>query len=289
MHSSSPALPLYYNPGSGSSQKMLESIQDDRRIELEPVSPLEMVERISKAVEKGAKRILVSGGDGTVAMAASQLAGTATELAVIPSGTLNHFAQRTGIPLQAEEALDLALTGKVQPVDVGYVNDVLFINTSSVGAYPSFVRSREYLENRMHYLPASIIAGMRRFIEFRSIWVNLAGKELRTPLVFIGIGERELGLPAIGQVKNGGQAGLHLLAVECDSRFQVILLVIKSFIGGIDPMSKEIVLQNQLVDHIEMNFHHRKKVHVALDGELILLQTPLNYRLARGEILVVRK
>ncbi len=286
MYSSSP-IPLFYNPDSGSRQKMLTAIQTDSRVELRPVFPTEMVEQITKAVEQGVRRILISGGDGTIALAASRLAGTATELAIIPSGTLNHFVQRINIPLQVEEALHIALTGKAQPIDVGYVNDVLFINTSSVGAYPTFVRSREYLENRMHYLPASIIAGMRRLIRFRSIRIKLAGKMLRSPLVFVGVGERELRLPAIGQVKKGGQAGLHLLAVECDSRFQILVLVIKSFFGGIDPMSKEMVLQSQLIDKIDINFHHRhKKVHVALDGELNWLQPPLKFRLARREIMV---
>ena len=280
-------IPLYCNPESGSWEKMVAAIKNDSRMELHPLAPAEMVEKISQAVAKRAKRIVVSGGDGTIALAARRLAGTATELAIIPSGTLNHFARRTGIPIQAEEALEIALTGIAHPVDVGYVNDVLFINTSSVGAYPTFVRSREYLENRMHYLPASIIAGVRRFVRFRLIRLKLEGKMLRTPLVFVGVGERELRFPAIGQVKKGGQAGLHLLAVECNSRFEVIMLVIKSVFGGIDPMTKEMVLQNQLVDSIEMNFHHRRnKVHVALDGELNWLQTPLTYRLAPGEIMV---
>ena len=287
MHSLPSPVPLYYNPKSGSWEKMLESIKTDTRIELHPVSPGEMVERIKAAVHEQVKRVLVSGGDGTIALAATQLAGTATELAVIPSGTLNHFAQRTGIPTEAEEALEIALNGRAHPVDVGYVNDSLFINTSSVGAYPTFVRSREYLENRMHYIPASIIAGMRRFVRFRPIRITMGGRELRSPLVFVGVGERELKLPSIGQVKRGGQAGLHLLAVDCDSRFQIFMLVIRSFFWGVDPMTKEMVLQNQLVDSIALNFRHRrKKVHVALDGELNWLESPLQYRLAPGEIMV---
>lgn len=282
-----PPIPLYYNPDAGSREKMLESIRNDSRIELQPVSPEEMVKRITRAVEQGVKRIVVSGGDGTIALAATQLAGKATELAVIPSGTLNHFAQRTGIPIQAAEALHIALNSNARPVDVGYVNDSLFINTSSVGAYPTFVRSRNHLENRMHYFPASIIAGIRRLVRFRPIRITLAGKLLHTPLVFIGVGERELRLPALGQVKEEGQHGLHLLAVECNNRLKVFMLVLKSFFWGIDPLEKAMVLQNQLVDNIEMTFHHRRRrIHVALDGELHWLEPPLQYRLAPGEILV---
>ena len=280
-------VPLYYNPDSGSSAKVLELIRHDHRIRCEATKPQEMKQKIKRAVEEGAQRVLISGGDGTVALAAAHLAGKKTELAVIPSGTLNHFAQRTGIPLNAEESLDIALNGKAQPVDVGYVNDALFINTSSVGAYPTFVRSRNYLENRMHYYPASIVAGVRRLLKFRSVRVNLAGKQLRTPLVFIGVEERELRLPTFGQVKQQGQKGLHLIAVVCDNKIEMFKLVAKSIFFGIDPMQKEGHIENQLLSDIELHFHRRqKRVHIALDGELTWLYTPLQYRLAPQEIMV---
>jgi diacylglycerol kinase family enzyme len=280
-------VPLYYNPDSGSSVKVLDLIRHDQRIRLEATKPEELEQTIKRAVLQGAQRVLISGGDGTVALAASHLAGKKTELAVIPSGTLNHFAQRTGIPVNAEDSLDIALNSKAQPVDVGYVNDTLFINTSSVGAYPTFVRSRNYLENRMHYYPASVVAGVRRLLNFRSVRVTLAGKQLRTPLVFIGVGERELRLPTFGQVKQQGQKGLHLIAVACNGKIEMFKLVVKSIFLGIDPMQKEGHIENQLLSDIVVHFHRRqKRVHIALDGELTWLYTPLQYRLAPQEIMV---
>lgn len=254
---------------------------------MEAVSPEKMAEVIKMAVLQKTKRVLVSGGDGTIALAASQLAGKTTELGVIPSGTLNHFAQRVGIPNDSAEALDLALHGKAQPVDVGYVNDLLFINTSSVGAYPVFVRSRNYLQNRMHYFPASIIAGFRRLLKFRRVRVNLAGKELKTPLVFIGVGERELGFPALGQVKEQGRKGLHLVAVDCGNAFEAFILIMKSLFLGVDPWQKERRIETRLIDSIELNFRRqRSRINVALDGELVLLRAPLRYRFAPAEIMV---
>lgn len=280
-------VPIYYNPGSGSSEKMLGVVQNDVRIRLEEVSPLSLTKILKRAVKKGTKRVLVSGGDGTIALAASILAGKATELAIIPSGTLNHFAQRTGIPVTVDEAINVALNCRAQPVDVGYVNDSLFINTSSVGAYPVFVRSRNYLENRMHYLPASIFAGVRRLFKFRLIRVHFIDKQLRTPLVFIGVGERQLRLPLLGQAKEHGRRGLHFIALDCHNKIKVFILVIKAFFFGIDPLKKEASVESKLVQDIELTFRHRKrKVIVALDGELSLLRAPLRYRFAPGEILV---
>ena len=281
-------LPLYYNPDSGSSAKVLEALQDDARVRMEAVSVEQMVQELKRAVQYRMKRVLVCGGDGTIALAAAQLAGRMTELAVIPGGTLNHFAQRTGLPNNAVEALEVALHGRARPVDVGYVNDMLFINTSSVGAYPVFVRSRKYLQNRMHYYPASLIAGFRRLWKFRPVRVSLAGRLLKTPLVFVGVGERELALPALGQVKEQGRKGLHLMAVDCGSVFEACGLILNSLFFGINPLQKQRRLENQLIEKsIEMNFSRRKsRVTVALDGELVLLGVPLNYRFAPGEIKV---
>jgi len=280
-------VPVYYNPYSGSSEKVLGAIRDDVRVQLRAATPGKMPRILKSAVEQGAKRVLISGGDGTIGLAASILAGQTTELAVIPSGTLNHFAQRTGIPAETGEAINVALQCRAQPVDVGYVNDSLFINTSSVGAYPVFVRSRNYLENRMHYLPASLIAGIRRLIHFRTVRVSVRDKKLRTPLVFIGVAERELRLPMLGQVKDRGSRGLHIIAIDCRSKIKVFMLALKSIFLGIDPLKKEMSLENELVHDIELNFHrHRKVVTVALDGELNKFRAPLRYRFAPDELLV---
>jgi hypothetical protein len=52
-------------------------------------------------------------------------------------------------------------------------------------------------------------------------------------------------------------------------------------------MQKEGHIENQLLSDIEVNFHRRqKRVHIALDGELTWLYTPLQYRLAPQEIMV---
>ncbi len=280
-------VPLYYNADAGSSAKILAQLQDDSRIKMEPVSAAAMEGVCKRTVKQGEKRLLVSGGDGTIALTAAHLTDNHLELGVIPGGTLNHFAQRVGIPSDPAEALEVALHGKARSVDCGYVNEVLFINTSSVGAYPVFVRSRQNLQNRMPYFPATIVAGFRRFLNFRRVRVSLSGKVLRTPLVFIGVGERNLRLPAVGQVKKQGSKGLHLIAVNCSTGIEVLTLLITSLFFGIDPLQKKRRIENQLVDHVELHFHHRKKrIFVALDGELVPLHPPLKYHFAPGEIMV---
>ena len=71
-----------------------------------------------QAVREGAKRIVVSGGDGTVIAAISALVGTGIPVAVLPAGTGNLLALNLGIPLTLPEAVPLALTGSPFALDL---------------------------------------------------------------------------------------------------------------------------------------------------------------------------
>lgn len=55
------------------------------------------VEQARGAVQMGASRVIVAGGDGTVRQVASVLAGTAVELGIVPTGTANLFAVNLGL------------------------------------------------------------------------------------------------------------------------------------------------------------------------------------------------
>lgn len=74
---------------------------------------------IREAVRRGAPRVIVAGGDGTVQAAANALCGSATTLAIVPAGTANDFARALGIPADPGAALAVALNGRPVPVDLG--------------------------------------------------------------------------------------------------------------------------------------------------------------------------
>ncbi len=95
------------------------------------------------AVANGLSIIVAGGGDGTINAVAAVVAGTRTGFGVLPLGTLNHFAKDCGIPLKLDAAIDTIATGVRRWVDVGEVNDRVFLNNSSLGLYPDIVRDRE--------------------------------------------------------------------------------------------------------------------------------------------------
>ncbi len=95
-----------------------------------------------EALQAGYDRVIAGGGDGTVnevlaGMIDCRLAATAvssTALAILPLGTANDFARSVGIPLQdPAAALTFACTAAPSMVDVGCVNDRLFLNVASGG------------------------------------------------------------------------------------------------------------------------------------------------------------
>ena len=75
-----------------------------------------------RAVADGADLVMAAGGDGTVRMVASVLAGTDTRMGIIPSGTGNLLARNVDIPLEdPAAAMVAALTGTDHQVDVGWL------------------------------------------------------------------------------------------------------------------------------------------------------------------------
>ena len=86
---------------------------------------------------------MAGGGDGTVNTVASAVIDTDKTFGVLPLGTLNHFAKDLHIPLDLEAAARTIIAGHTTQVDVGEVNDEIFLNNSSLGLYPRLVQKRK--------------------------------------------------------------------------------------------------------------------------------------------------
>jgi diacylglycerol kinase family enzyme len=236
---------------------------------------------IEELAKNGVRRVAVAGGDGTIAIAAGLASKLSFELAVIPGGTLNHLATDLGIPESLDEALRLAITGEARPIDVGTVNDQLFLNTSSVGTYVTFVRMRERLERYLGYRLASLVAGIRLLLRPRlfTVEVEIDGQMRSdvTPLVFIGVGERELKLPTLGGRAKGGRRGLHLMIVRGRSPARIAALAFAAAARGTRSAAQSPALDAFVVNHLTIRMR-RPRGYVATDGELHAMSSPLEFR-----------
>ena len=282
-------IPAIVNVASGTADEARKVLEESDSFEVHEVQPEEIAPTIHRVIDGGAKRILVSGGDGTIATAAAELLNTPTELAILPGGTLNHFARDLGVSTEAAEALVLAVEGECRVVDIGVVNGHVFLNTSSVGAYVRFVRVRERLERRFGYRIASALAALRILFQLRTFAVELEvdGKPhiYRTPLVFIGVGERELQLPTLGNRMSDGRRGLHVMVVRGRSRARVVALALAAVARGVDTVARGPQLDTFVVDRCRVRL--RRATAVAIDGELVAMRTTLEYELRRDALHVV--
>ena len=98
-------------------------------------SPDQMRLLIRDLVARGAERIAVAGGDGTVALAVQEVAHSATALGIIPQGTANNFATALRLPQDLPSALRVLKDGVVREVDLGCIGDRYFTESAGVGLF----------------------------------------------------------------------------------------------------------------------------------------------------------
>lgn len=283
-------LKAYLNAAAGTADAAREALAK-AGFEVDAVEPpSEMENRLKKAIESGAKRIVVAGGDGTIATAAAIVAKKEIELAVLPAGTLNHFAKDHNIPTDLEEAARVAANDHVSPADIGYVNDSVFLNTSSIGAYVTFVRARERLEKYVGYRIASLIALMRTWARLRTFNVTLevegVRKTYRSSMVFIGSGERELKMPTLGNRVKNGRRGLHIMIVDSRKKGRLFAVALAGVAKGTRGAEQLPEFDDFLVDSCTIDLTRSHSL-VGLDGELKEMRTPLEYRIERDALRLV--
>lgn len=231
----------------------------------------------------GHPRMLVaSGGDGTVNAVAAVALEHDLPLGIIPAGTLNHFARDLGIPRDLDGALDAVLRGSIRRVDLGEVDGRIFLNNASLGVYPRIVRMRERLRARglAKWLGAlwATLAVARR-APFAAVRLTGDGEPIvrRTPFVLVGNNAYRMeGFHAGTRAAlDGGR--LWVYAMRASGRRSLLWLAVRVLFG--DTRELEALPASTVV--IEVN---RRRLSVALDGELAELAPPLECRIRPGAL-----
>lgn len=74
------------------------------------------------ALDLGTDAVVVAGGDGTVALAIQELAGTGVPLGIVPTGTGNDLAVSLGLhDLDADAAADAVIAGRIRTIDLARI------------------------------------------------------------------------------------------------------------------------------------------------------------------------
>lgn len=233
--------------------------------------------------------VVAAGGDGTASSIAGALAGGDVPLAVLPLGTLNHFAKDLGMPLDLTEAAAAIVGGQHRRIDVGEVNGRVFINNSSIGLYPETVirRDRDRAQSGRSKWSAMMIAAFRVLRRFPLLKACVALPErtllCSTPLIFIGNNEYTVNVLQLGERAHLDRGHLSLYMMRCKGRLYMFWLMIRAILGRLDAVRDfEAVTSTEVVVRLR-----RKHLNVAFDGEVTRMQSPLRYRIRPQALRVI--
>jgi diacylglycerol kinase family enzyme len=234
--------------------------------------------------------VVAAGGDGTVCGVAAGLAGSAAALGVLPLGTLNHFAKDLRIPLDLAGAAAVVAAGHTARIDAGIVNDRVFVNNSSIGIYPSIVDAREALRAQGYRKwTAMAVATARLVRRYRGVKVTIEidrrRHTWRTPFVFVGNNEYTIDGSRLGSRERLDEGMLFVYMAPRLRARHLPLLLGKALVGRARQSGEfEIVRATELwIDRARSG----RAQHVALDGEVRIMRTPLHYQMRPGVLQVL--
>lgn len=253
-------------------------------VEIESVrAGVNLAEKSRAAVASGCLLVVAGGGDGTLSATAAGVVSTGAVFGVLPVGTLNHFARDLKIPLDLSAAAEVVVNGRTVEVDVAEVNGKIFLNNSIIGLYPiyRFLKARR---KRFAFLMA-LLGVVRRYPLLKvRLHVDGATIERRTPYILIGNNRHAMDGYNLGLRDSLTEGKLYLYVMRDRGRWGLLRLLVKLITGQFHgPDDFEIFP----AEDVWVEANRGKKIGVALDGEIAVMETPLHYRI-RPKSLKVR-
>ncbi|HET6233201.1 MAG TPA: diacylglycerol kinase family protein [Longimicrobiaceae bacterium] len=292
------AIPILCNEKAGAGTRAEDELREAfagsaLRYVLRPVPADELAEAARGLSASGTPVVGVSGGDGTVSTVAGELAGTGTALAVFPGGTLNHFAVALGVDTfpAAVEAIEAR---REERIDVGEVNGRVFVNGMSIGMYPRQLRIREKWQGRVGKWIAAAIAGAAVLGDFPRDRVVVRAPGMKetafTPLLWVGPGEGSFRNPT-EEPRDLRSGKLELVVIAAASRARLLRIGLRAVMHNGDGLSvcrAEKDCAVHLLEEFTLTSPPRLALDAGIDGELVPLDTPLEFRIRKAALKVFR-
>ncbi len=239
---------------------------------------VDVAEVAREAVDKGADLLGVAGGDGTQALVAGIAAEHGLPFLVISAGTRNHFALDLGLDREDPSACLAALSDGVElRVDLGVINGRIFVNNASFGAYAEVVETPAYrgdkLDTTLNTLP-DLLQGHRG----ARLCVQADGTRIEAPQALLvsnnpyGTGD----IAGLGRRARLDRGILGIVGVTVRSARQAAGLLRGRHAAGL-----ELLTAGQIKITADA-----PQVPVGVDGESVLLPTPVTCTISPGALRV---
>jgi diacylglycerol kinase family enzyme len=246
---------LLINPRSGDDSPTSDEVADAARALGVDVHLLRKGEDpAALARGSGAGILGIAGGDGSLAAVAAAALDADAGFVCVPFGTRNHFARDVGLdradPLAALPAF---VDGVERHVDVGRVGERLFLNNISLGIYARLVHRREHRRRRGEALARlKALAAVAR--HRHTLHATVDGDPVRARVIFVGNNAYDLSLFTVGARERLDAGELSLWTA-----------------AGWLPTSWERRTGTRF--RIDTG---GERVRAAIDGEPVVLETPLD-------------
>ena len=230
--------------------------------------------------------VVAVGGDGTLNAVCQSVVGQNVPFGVLPQGTFNYFGRAHGISQNTEQAVRDLLNARLEYVSLGVINGRYFLVNASLGLYPRLLEDREQFKQRF---------GRSRWVALYSALVTLAKahrqldiqldypghqRKLRTPTLVVC--NNALQLEHIGIDPQLPEDSDHLVALTSRpvGTGALYLLLLQGLLSRMGEAEKVISIGFK-----NMAVHpgsRPRRVKVAIDGEILRMQTPLQFSIAPG-------
>jgi diacylglycerol kinase family enzyme len=259
-------------------------------------NPGEISSVAKKAVDAAVRSdgaVVVAGGDGTINAVVQAVLPSRRPFGIIPQGTFNYSSRAHGIPLDAPEAANALLTARLEPVQVGMVNDRAFLVNASLGLYPELLQDREqYKQQYGRHRSVALWAGLQTLLrEHRQLLVEVeheqGSEHLLTPSIFVGNNALQLEQVGLDEAKDIKRHRLAAVIVEPVGTAQLLWLAARGMLGhlGEDERIRNFPFRSMTVRLL--NGAKGRGIKVAVDGEILQCQQPLTFRVADQPLMLL--
>ena len=227
--------------------------------------------------------VVAAGGDGTLNGVAQAVLGSGCTFGVLPQGTFNLFGRVHGISQDTEAQARALLSAHVEHVQVGMVNERIFLVNASLGFYPQMLEDREEYKSRFGRSRAvAVVAGFVTLARYRKqlqLDIEADGRpySLKTPTLFVGNNRLQLeriGIAEANRIEDGTLAGVVVRPIHTRQMFVLALR------GALGTLGNAEHVQGFSLRKLTVRPVGKRRIKVATDGEVQWMRTPLVFRVA---------